>query len=119
MARQSLISTMSPAGTVLSAPSTVSNVINTSSIRDGRVYVEIEALVGATTIDVEAQIAEENTAAKFVTVKTVANPFTAASMSIFALLHARSNSAAVGYRRPASHSATGLLVYPSRRANWI
>jgi len=76
---------MSPAGTVLSAPSTVSNVINTQSIRDGRVYIEIEALGGATTIDVEAQIAEVNDAAKFTTVKAVANPFLAAGRQVIAL----------------------------------
>ena len=85
MARISIENTLSPAGTVLSAPQTFSNAINVESLRDARVFVEIEDMDIATTIDVEVQIAEVNTAAKFVTVKTIGSAFTAAGRKVVAL----------------------------------
>lgn len=85
MARISIINTLSPAGTVISAPSTVSNAINVDAIRDARVFVELEALGGASTVDVEVQIAEVNTPALFVTVKTVGSAFTAAGRKVVTL----------------------------------
>ncbi len=85
MARVSIENQLSPAGTVLTAPQTFSNVINVEAIRDARVFIELEALGGATSIDVEVQIAEVNTAAKFVTVKTIGSAFTGTGRKVVAL----------------------------------
>ena len=85
MARQAIKNTLSPAGTVSTPTETFSNVINTDAGRDARIYVELEALNGATELDVQAQIAEVSDPTKFVAVKGVANPFTAPGRQVISL----------------------------------
>ena len=85
MARFSIINTLSPAATAISTPSTLSNVINVDSLRDARIFIELEGLGAATSVDVEAQIAEENTSAKFVTVQTIGSAFTTTGRKVITL----------------------------------